>query len=399
MKILVVCQYYYPEPFRITDVCESLVERGHQVTVLTGLPNYPEGIVHEKYRRRANRKEIINDVEIIRCFEMGRGTGNFKLFINYMSFAISASLKALFIKKKFDVIFVNQLSPVSMAIPAFFYKRMHKKNIILYCLDLWPESLVAGGIQETSIIFKLIKWISKLIYNSVDSMLVSSNMFKTYFHENLKIKNKNIDYLPQYAENLFLDSVENRLRNDENFNFVFAGNIGDMQSIETIIKAANELKRCENIIFHIVGDGSKLKSCKKMSEEFNLKNIIFHGRLPVAKMPSFYAMADAMLITLKDNMNISYTLPGKVQSYMAAGKPIIGAVNGEASYIITQAECGMVCQAEDYVNFARIIKAYCNSEASTKINMATNSYKYYMNNFSKEMFIKRIEEKLEEVRN
>lgn len=398
MKILVVCQYYYPEPFRITDICESLVKRGHQVTVLTGLPNYPEGVVHEKYRRREQWGETINGVDVIRCFEVGRGTGNLKLFINYLSFTISASLKALLMKKKFDVIFVNQLSPISMAIPAFFYKKMHRKNIVLYCLDLWPESLIAGGIKEKSMVFKLIKWISKLIYNSVDSILVSSNMFKTYFRENLKINSKNVEYLPQYAENIFLDNIEYEFKTETDFNFVFAGNVGDMQSVETIVKAANELKHDKRITFHIVGNGSSLESCKKMSKDFELKNIRFYGRLPVSQMPKFYSMADAMLITLKDNMNISYTLPGKVQSYMAAGKPIIGAINGETNHVVTEAQCGIVCAAEDYLNFAQIINEYCESEISIKENMALNSYKYYMSNFSKEKFIRRIEKKLEEMR-
>ena len=155
MKILVVCQYYYPEPFRISDMCETLVEKGHEVTVLTGLPNYPEGQILGDYRYCRNRNEVLNGVKVIRSFEIGRGNNKLKLFLNYLSFAVSGSLKAFFMNEKFDVVLVNQLSPVMMGIPAIVYKKKHKKKILLYCLDLWPDSLAAGGIQKSSIIYKV----------------------------------------------------------------------------------------------------------------------------------------------------------------------------------------------------------------------------------------------------
>ena len=149
MKILVVCQYYYPEPFRISDICETLVEKGHEVTVLTGLPNYPEGRVLDEYRYGKKRNEVINGVKVIRSFEIGRGSNKLKLFLNYFSFTVSASLKTFFLmKEKFDVVLVNQLSPVMMGIPAMVYKKKHKKKILFYCLDLWPDSLAAGGLKK-----------------------------------------------------------------------------------------------------------------------------------------------------------------------------------------------------------------------------------------------------------
>ncbi|MGM0804981.1 MAG: glycosyltransferase family 4 protein [Bacillota bacterium] len=390
MKILVVCQYYYPEPFRITDICEGLVEKGHEVTVLTGLPNYPEGQVLDGYRNGKKRNEVLNGVKVIRSFEIGRGNNKFKLFINYFSFVISGSLKAFYMNEKFDVVFVNQLSPVMMAIPAIVYQKKHKKKLLLYCLDLWPDSLAAGGISERSVIYKLFMKISQWIYNSADSIAVTSSMFEEYFRNTLGVYKKEIHHLPQYAEDLFTESIE--VAKNDNYNFVFAGNIGDMQSVETIVKAANELREQSNITFHIVGDGSKLEECKYLSRKLELDNIIFYGRKPVSEMPYYYGLADAMLITLKNNKAISYTLPGKVQSYMAAGKPIIGAINGETSRVINNAECGLCCNAENYSELANLIIKFCKNNEKEK--MARNSYEYYIKNYSKDRFMSVLEDTL-----
>lgn len=390
MKILVVCQYYHPEPFRISDICESLVNRGHAVTVLTGIPNYPEGRILDDYRHGKKREEIINGVKILRNFQIGRGNSSLKLFLNYISFAISASLKALTMKEDFDVVLVNQLSPVLMGIPAIVYKKKHNKKMLLYCLDLWPDSLAAGGITERSLIYKVFLKASRWIYSSADQILVTSIMFKEYFDNILKLNSSKIKYLPQYAEDLFAESTS--ISQDEHSNFVFAGNIGDMQSVETIVKAANELRSQLDIIFHIVGDGSKLDYCKQLSMELNLKNIVFYGRRPVSEMPYFYAMAEAMLITLKDNKTLSYTLPGKIQSYMAAGKPIIGSINGETKRVIEEARCGLCCPAEDYKGLAELILRFNNR--LNKEEMKKNALDFYETNYSKERFITVLEEAL-----
>lgn len=390
MKILVICQYYYPEPFRISDICESLVEKGHNVTVLTGLPNYPEGKVLNDYRYGKKREEVINGVKIIRSFEIGRGSNKLTLFLNYFSFALSASLKALFMKEKFDTVLVNQLSPIIMGVPGMVYKKKHKKKMLLYCLDIWPASLTAGGIKEGSIIYKVFFYISKWIYNSADYVAVSSSMFISYLRETIGLNTESILHLPQYAEELFTEKVEVDRYNE--LNFVFAGNIGEMQSVHTLVKAANELRSHTNITIHIVGDGSKLEECKLLSKSLGLHNIIFYGRKQLIDMPKYYGMADAMLITLKGDKTISSTIPGKVQSYMASGKPIIGAINGETNQIIKEAQCGLCCEAENYKELANIILQFCRS--SEKEQMAINSYDYYCKNYSKEKFMSVLEDSL-----
>lgn len=403
MKILIVCQYYYPEPFRISDICETLAQRGHEVTVLTGLPNYPEGRVLDEYRHGKKRNEIINGVKIIRAYEIGRGKSRLSLFLNYISFALSASIKAFFIKEEFDVIFVNQLSPVMMGIPAMVYKKRWHKRILLYCLDLWPDSLAAGGVKEDSLIYKLFLRASKWIYRSADMILVTSSMFIDYFANVLSVNTDNIKLMPQYAEDLYnLGGVDVSTevvatREEDKYNFVFAGNIGDIQGVETIIKAANELSCYKNITFHIVGDGSKAKECKEMADNFGLDNVIFYGRRPLNEMPAFYGIADAMLVTLKDNRTLSYTLPGKVQSYMAAGKPIIGAINGETKNVIEMSKSGLCCNAEDYLGLASLILEFCND--NKKAEMAENAYNFYIEHYSKDKFMFNLESALKKMEN
>lgn len=391
MKILVVCQYYYPEPFRIHEVCEELAVRGHEVTVLTGLPNYPMGVIPDEYKGKKHRDEVVNNVHIIRVNEIPRTKGKVGLAKNYVSFVINGSLKALTMKKDFDVILVYQLSPVLMAIPAYVAKWFsRRKRLCIYCLDLWPESLVSLGISKQGAFFKLIKWVSKRIYKGAYHIGYTSRMFKKYFNDVIGIKEDKFSYIPQFADSLFSDISDDGDGSKECVNYVFAGNIGEMQSVDTIIEAA-DLLRGEPIKWHIVGDGFAYEGCKKKSSDLKLDNVIFYGRRPVEDMPQFYKMADAMIVTLSDNETISYTLPGKVQSYMAAAKPIIAAANGETKIVIEAADCGLCAPAQDAKELSRI--ALLMAKADRK-RYSDNSVKYYAEHFSKDKHIDGIENML-----
>lgn len=394
MKILVVCQYYYPEPFRISDVCEELTKRGHEVTVVTGIPNYPEGIIYTDYRKGKNRKEFIKGVNVHRCFTIGRRTGALFRFLNYYSFAISSTHYVSRMKKQFDVVFVNQLSPVMMACAGIYAKKKWNIPLVLYCLDLWPESLVAGGVSERSFVYKLFKRISKQIYSCADVIAITSKQFKNYFKDVLNVPTTNMVHLPQYAEEIFCQVSSERIKKDR-YDFVFAGNIGEMQAVETIIRAAELLEKQKlesEIKIHIIGDGTRLKECQSLIT--GLSNVELYGRRPVEDMPKFYEMADAMLLTLKANKTISYTLPGKIQSYMAAGKPIIGSINGEARTVIEEAKCGYCCEAENSVALANLIKKFVESEE--KQQMGVCAKEYYDNHYQKGTFMERLEKLLHE---
>lgn len=394
MKILVICQYYKPEPFRISDICEEMVNRGHEVHVVTGYPNYPEGKLYDGYGKGKHIDEEINGVKVHRCFTIPRETGNVKRLLNYYSYAIS-STRYVYSKecvaangKSFDVVFCNQLSPVMMANAAIVYKKKYEVPAIMYCLDLWPESLIAGGIKRESVIYKFFHGVSKRIYKKMDKILITSRMFEDYLHDEFNIDRKDVEYLPQYAEGIF-EQIPPRTE-DGTFNFMFAGNIGAVQSVETIIKAAETLKD-EPVKFHIVGGGTDLERLQKMGE--SMKNVIFYGRRSIEDMPEFYAKADAMLITLAADPVLSLTLPGKVQSYMAVGKPIIGAIDGETKTVIEEAQCGFCGKAEDADELVENIRRFI-GDNTDRFTLGENARKYYEQKFQEVMFMNRLETEL-----
>lgn len=389
-KILVICQYYKPEPFRISDICEELICRGHEVHVVTGYPNYPEGVLYEGYGKGKHIDEVINGVKVHRCYTVPRQTGIIKRFLNYYSYAISSTKYVLSKKcvasdgKPFDVVYCNQLSPVMMAHAAIAYKKKYNVPVVMYCLDLWPESLIAGGVKRDSILYKYYHHVSRKIYQKMDKILITSRMFSEYFQQEFGFQDEKTEYLPQYAEGIF-EEIETK-QVTETFEFMFAGNIGSIQNVDTIIKAA-ELLKDEPVRFHIVGSGSDLERLKKIGD--HVENVVFYGRRPLEEMPTFYKKADAMLITLQADSVLSMTLPGKVQSYMAVGKPIIGAINGETRRVIEEAKCGYCGSAEDAAELANNIRLFI--ENPEKEIMGKNARVYYEKHFEQKEFMDRLE--------
>ncbi len=355
MKILIVSQHFYPEQFRINDIAFSLAKRGHDVTVLTGLPNYPKGEIFPEYRNGKNREQTINGVKIVRCSLVGRGTSLLTFGINYLWFAISATLKGKSLKDHFDIVYSYQTSPVSMSRPAIAVKNKQGIPLVLNCLDQWPISVTAGPIPDTSLFYKILYNYSVNTYNKADLITITSKSFKKYFEEVLKLpaEKYGLVYWPQYAEDTYGETTKEK---NGVYDVLYAGNIGPATDVEVIVKAAVLLKDEKNIHFHIVGDGMNLPACKAIAEKENLTNITFYGSHPVSEMPKYYSLADAFLITMSDNQVVNYTLPAKMQSYMMAEKPIFGAINGETQRVIKESQCGDCGDAGDVEGLARIIK-------------------------------------------
>ena len=388
MKILVICQYYYPEPFRVTDICEELAKRGHEVTVITGVPNYPMGKIYNGYKHGKNRDETINGVKVHRCFTIGRRTGVIWRFLNYYSYAFSSTQYVKTLKSDYDVIFVNQLSPVMMVYAGIKYKILHDKKLVLYCLDLWPESLTSGGISRGSFMYKYYHKVSESTYKQADKILVTTNSFSSYFKDEFGI----IDtiYVPQYAENIF--KLEECYKDpDDTFDLMFAGNIGVVQSVDTIVKAAALTKDIPNLKWHILGDGSELDNLKSLAEELDIDNVIFHDRKPIEEMPKYYAMADVMLVTMQKDSVLSMTMPGKIQTYMAAGKPILGAIDGETKTVLYKAKCGMCCKAEDFVALSQMAKELFSKTKEEMAKLSANARRYHEENYDKTVILNKIE--------
>jgi len=395
MRILVVCQYYYPEPFKITEICENLVQRGHIVTVLTGLPNYPDGIIPFNYRSGKLRKEVINSVNVIRCFEIPRKKGAMSLGLNYVSYMISASLKSLFLKDEFDIIFVYQLSPVLMVYPAVLFKWKTKKPIYLYCCDIWPESMKIYINNEKSILYKLIKNISTYLYSKCDAISVTSPAFIEYFMKEHKSDSREISYLPQHADDLY--STADLSLDNGVIDFMFMGTIGIAQDIDCILSATELVRDIPNLRVHFVGDGSYAEIAKLKVSEMKLDDIIvFHGRYPSEKMIDFYKIADVCLLTLKSDNLIGFTVPAKLQGYMSAGKIIIGAINGAAQDIIRESRCGLCVNSGDVKGLAKAMRAYAENPYKYR-DCGKNGKEYFLKHFTKSIYMEQLEKKLTEL--
>lgn len=400
VRILAVCQHYWPEPFNISDVCEELARRGHEVVVLAGLPNtgMPGNEIPKEYRKdKTLRVQERNGVNIIRAWLWPRREGALNRILNYLSFWLSANWLSSKLDGGFDVVLGYQFSPVMQVDPGIRYAERTGTPMILYSFDLWPESLVAGGIGRESLPFRWIKSVSKRIYSSADTLAVTSPGFYDYFSSELGLEFDRKVYLPQYAEDLFgvktSGDVDSSLFPPNEVHFMFAGNIGKAQSVTTIIETA-AIMRKEPARFHIVGSGSALGECEARARELSLENVTFHGRHELEEMPAYYAMADAMLATLAGGPMIGYTLPRKVQSYLAASKPVIGTLEGEGRRVVEEACCGFSCDAEDSRGLAKACRKFMALSASEKKELGDNARSYYEDHFSKERFFDLLESEL-----
>ena len=399
MKILIVTQYFWPENFRINDLCAELVSRGHDVSVLTGTPNYPEGAIYPQFVSNPANYNAYKGCSIIRVPVLVRGSrSSLKLLLNYASYVISASFIGVFKirKKQFDVVFVYEPSPVTVCLPALLIKKIRKVPVVFWVLDLWPETLEAIGVVKSP---KILNWVGHLvrfIYNRCDLILGQSKVFYTgisrYCDDPSKIK-----YFPSWSEVAFTETDVSpvvELESHKNvFKILFAGNVGEAQDFPAILNAAEILKvRKISAKFFIVGDGRTLNWVQSELVRRNLEEYVFLlGRHPLEAMPNFYAASDALLVTLKDSPAFSMTIPGKVQSYMTAGKPILTMLSGEGSRIVEEACCGFVADAGDYVqlinNIEKMIRLSCED-----LNVLTNNAKTYAHNeFDRDKLISQLE--------
>jgi len=395
MKILIVSQYFWPEEFRINDLALNLVEHGYQVTVLTGNPNYPKGKFYQGYGFKF-LFENYHGIKVYRVPIISRGNASgFRLVLNYLSFAIDGSLLAMFLGKTYDVSLVYAISPITAAYPSMIHKLLYNSKLNLWVQDLWPESVSSAGKISFPFITNLLSKMVKHIYSKSDNVLVQSEGFIQSVEEK-GVKKKQLKYIPNWAEDVFSDNSKIKIEKFRNiipkgFNIMFAGNIGEAQDFESIIKVIERTKMYQEINWIIIGDGRKKTWLESEIIRLGLqKNTYLLGRYPLEDMPSFFVHADIMLLSLKSDDIFSRTIPSKLQSYMAFGKPIVGMLNGISADIIRKANCGCTCDAGDYIALTDIIiKAY---QQNTKvlINKGINGKKYYNSYFSKEVIIDKL---------
>lgn len=397
MRILIVSQYFWPENFRINAIAESLAKRNFEIEVLTGKPNYPDGIIAPGYRVLGCQQEEWNGVTIHRVPLIPRGKkSHIGLILNYMSFIIFGSLLGFWRlrKKKYDVIFVYGLSPILSAIPALLIGKIKSIKIVTWIQDLWPESLSATGYIKNNFILKLVEKAVRFIYRKSDLLLIQSQAFEAPVRK--LASNTLIEYYPNSVDDFFTSAV---IKDKEippidglsdRFSVMFAGNIGAAQGVKVIVEAAAILKKYNDIHFIVLGDGSCREEMLALSEEKGLENIQFPGRFPVSMMPGLMKKASALLVTLTDKPIFTVTVPNKVQAYMAVGKPIIACLNGEGSRLVEEARAGVSTPAEDAQALAETV-IYLYKMSENELNkLGCNGRFYYDKNFNHENLIEKL---------
>lgn len=399
LNVLVVTQYFWPENMRINDLVRDLSEKGHIVTVLTGLPNYPEGSVYERYRAQPDSFMEYSAAKVVRVPLIPRGKRSISLILNYLSFFSAASTVGAWKLrgKKFDAVFVYAVSPIMAAIPALVIGRLKKAPVFIWVLDLWPETLRAVGVLRhpglLAVAGKMVSW----IYNRADYLLLQSHGF----FENVKgyctkaIAPERLVYFPSWAEDDFSGVAPPSpllTRDDTVFTVLFAGNLGDAQDFPAVIEAAQALAGKVAVRWVIVGDGRMSDWLTGQVKSHQLDNVLLLGRHPLEEMPSLFACADALLVSLKTNDVFEKTIPGKVQAYLASGKPILGMINGEAARVIDESGAGLSCPSGDAMALARITLELATTSSEERARMGNFGREYYLENYSKPTLLARLEQ-------
>jgi glycosyltransferase involved in cell wall biosynthesis len=394
LKILIISQYFYPENLRINDLVFSLQKRGHEIEVLTGKPNYPKGDYFKGYSWDGPKLEEIEGIKVHRAnLILRKKGGGVRLFLNYLSFVFFGLFKILKLKGDFEKVFIYAPSPITVGILGIIAAKKFKCESYLWVHDLWPESVrVAGGIKS-SIVLGLVNQMTKLIYRFTDLLLVQSPEFKNYIL-NQGVAESKIIYYPYYAEDFYkvVEKDKSYLSQfPKGFNLLFAGNIGVAQSFETIVNAFEKLKEYDiNLV--VLGDGrDKSRIQEKINEKGLTEKFHFLGSFPPEEMPYYFTCADGLLITLKKADIFSFTIPGKLQSYLACGKPIIGALDGIGNKIISESNSGFASKAEDHELLANNILTLYKLTKAEKEKLSNNALTYFDKNFNKQYLLERLE--------
>lgn len=397
MHILMVSQYFWPEEFRVNDLAAGLVERGHQVTVLTGQPNYGTGSFAEGYSAFSPRREQVGGVDVVRFPLVARGSGTgARLALNYASFAVSSSILAPFrLRTRFDVALVYQLSPVTMVAPAFVLRALRRLPVVVWVQDLWPDSLRAAGKLQEGRTLRGMRKVVGAMYRRSARVLVQSRAFISAVQA-ARVPDDRIEYVPNWAEALYqpravpADAPE-RAELPQGFRVIVAGNIGIAQSVETIVAAADKLRDLPDLQWVMIGEGSRRQWLRDEVAARGLdSSFCFIDRRRVEAMPTYFALADVLLVTLARDPAYAATVPSRLQSYLACGRPVIAALEGEGATVVEQSGAGLVCAPEDPDALARAVLAMHDSHRDERAAMGTRARTYYEENFERDMLIDRI---------
>jgi glycosyltransferase involved in cell wall biosynthesis len=404
MRILVVTQYFWPENFRINDLVQALSERGHQITILTGEPNYPSGKFFPEYLADKAAFSNFGESPVIRIPVLARKNNKISLFLNYLSFIISASTVGVWKlrKRPFDVIFVYEPSPITVGIPAAILRKIKKAPLVFWVLDLWPHTLHAVGIVKSRFVLNFIGKLVNFIYSQCDLILAQSRSFITHISQYAP-PSVPVEYFPNWAESIFenfsSEPAQEINKKLGDFIIMFAGNLGEAQDFPAILKAAELLKSNKNIRWIILGDGRMKEWIAEQIIERELhEQVELVGSYPVDRMPSFFMHADALLVTLKDEPIFAMTIPGKLQSYLASGIPVLGMMNGEGSTLINNNKVGKCVASGSPSELASVVLDMISTPILKCKEMGARGKALYKNEFSRNILIEKIEQILSSLR-
>lgn len=390
MKILVVSQYYYPENFVVSKVSEKLVASGHDVTVLTGKPNYGIGYILPEYKNVTD--ENVNGVKIHRVNIFPRGKSRLSIIRNYLSFWRNSKKWVRKTKENFDVILSTSLSPVTVLSAGNLYKKKHHIKHVVHCVDLWPESVLATrAVKKNSLMYKILyKW-SRNLYKEVDEVLISSPSFENYFKDVLKL-DKKIKFVPQAS--LIEDSDDIKpIKLNDGFNIVYCGNLGILQKIESVPQIMSLVKN-KSIYFHIIGMGPKKDELVENISKYGVvQNVLYHGSINRSESASFIKGADVVYLSLENSNYVGKTIPNKLMMYLALGKPILAVLDGDSKELLEKCNGGFVVD-ENIDNVAKTIENLVDVSKDELELIGSKNKTLYEKEFSLEKISKLIEEEL-----
>lgn len=382
----------------MNDLTQELVKRGHSVTVLTGIPNYPAGKVFKDYKQDPNAFEHYAGAKVCRVPMLVRGCGSLRLSLNYLSFVVGACVFGAWELRGqgFDVIFVFEPSPVTVGLPAVFLGWLKCSPVFFWVLDLWPETLAAVGAVHSPKVLAAVGALVRFIYNRCTLVLGQSHGFLNNIAQYCS-DTKKIRYFPNWAEEVFRSTdivpAPEVSAQVGTFNILFAGNMGEAQDFPAVLDAAESLKNNSAIRWLIVGDGRMTAWVRNEVMRRGLAHcFLLLGRFPLERMPSFYVHADAALVSLKRAPVFALTIPGKVQSYLMAGIPLLGMLDGEGARVIRDANAGFVCPAGDSLGLAQAVLELSAMSKEERHHLGENGSVYAQKEFSREGLMDRLED-------
>ena len=398
LKILIVTQYFWPENFRINELCEEFTNLGHNITILTGYPNYPIGEIYEVFLKDKKKFNNYKGAKVIRVPILPRKKNKLTLSLNYISFLFSSIFFGYFKLKndKFDIVFTLQLSPVTVGITSAFYSKLNKCPNVLWTLDLWPNTLVALNIIKKDWQINLLKLLVNWIYSNCDVILAQSKSMLKEIRKYPSVTN-NAYYFPSWSDSDLFQKKANlapEIKNKKSFSFLFAGNIGEAQDFLSIVNAVKILsqKNLNNFRIIIIGEGSKKSWFKNEIKKQEIEKYFeLLGSYPIERMPSFFKHADALIISLLNRDVFNMTIPGKIQFYLTSGIPIVGMISGEGAKVIKKSKGGLICDSGDHINFSKIMEKVMHLDKKSLKQIGKNGKEYANQEFSKKNLINNLE--------